>query len=75
MAARFSWSLGLAFVLSVSAAIAQPPPNYGDDPDAPIDMRFERAKDHHYRGEVEQAFAIYDEILAERPDDVPTIIT
>ena len=46
-----------------------------DDPDGKKDERFEKAAKHHLRGEFAEAFALYDEILAERGNDVPTIIT
>lgn len=67
----------LLLLLSGSIAVAAPQveKNYGDNPDAPLDERFSRAAQAHKDGELDEAFKIYDEILGERPNDVPTIIT
>ncbi len=63
------------FALVPPMAHAQVEKNYGDDPNAPIDERYERASQHHKDGRLDEAFKIYDVILSERPADVPVIIT
>ncbi len=46
-----------------------------DDPDAPVDERFEHARRLHVEGRFEEAFALYDAILADRGPDAPTLTT
>ncbi len=46
-----------------------------DDPDAEIDPRFEQARKLNVEGEFEAAWKVYDSILADRGNDVPTLIT
>ncbi|MCB9833014.1 MAG: hypothetical protein H6807_11120 [Planctomycetes bacterium] len=46
-----------------------------DDPDAPIDTRFDKARELNVEGRFEDCWAIYDEILRDRGPDVPTLVT
>ncbi|MCA9320168.1 MAG: hypothetical protein KDB53_05515 [Planctomycetes bacterium] len=46
-----------------------------DDPDAPVDPRFEEARENHVAGRFNRAFALYDEILADRGPDAATLTT
>lgn len=46
-----------------------------DDEDGEIDPRYRRAQDYHLTGDFAEAFRIYDQILKERPRDVPVLIT
>ncbi len=46
-----------------------------DDPDAPIDTRFDKARELNVEGRFEECWALYDEILKDRGPDVPTLVT
>ena len=72
--AQFAILFGL-MVCAPAIAGTQVEKNYGDDPNAPIDERYERASAFHKEGRLDEAFKIYDVILSERPGDVPVIIT
>lgn len=65
----------LVLALTATTLSAQEDEAERDDPDAEIDPRFEQAQGYHLEGKFPQAFAIYDEILAERPKDTPTLVT
>ncbi|MEZ6197376.1 MAG: tetratricopeptide repeat protein [Planctomycetota bacterium] len=46
-----------------------------EEEDGNVDPRYQRARDYHELGDFEEAFRVYDQILAERPADVPVLIT
>ncbi|MEE9391055.1 MAG: tetratricopeptide repeat protein [Planctomycetota bacterium] len=68
------WILLFGFAFACSGALVAQGEMEEDD-DAAEDPRFRRAQRYHLTGELDEAFNIYDQILKDRGEDAPTLIT